>query len=147
MKKLLKALFSVLFATTMVLPVEALANPVQEFDEIVEECEAQPSESDNYSLTFLKGDFSSQLAKIDTKDQPEYLVIFISDPDRKIVKNAQVVTTIIDQNGSQMMRRARAFKGGYLIDTGQLTSGQYRVEAEIVTNGWLLTDEFNLQQT
>ena len=147
MKKFFKALFSVLFATIMVLPIEALANPVQEFDEIIEEREAQPSESDNYSLTFLKGDFSSQLARTDTKGQPEYLVIFISDSDRQIVKNAQVVTTIIDQNGSQRMCRARAFKGGYLIDTGQLMPGQYRVEAEIVTNGWLLTDEFNLRQT
>jgi hypothetical protein len=79
-------------------------------------------------------------------DQFATLVMFISNPDGKIVKDAQVVTTIIDQNGGQVMRRARPLKGGYLIDTAHLTPGPYRLEAEIVTNGCLLTDEFLFQK-
>jgi hypothetical protein len=40
------------------------------------------------------------------------------------------------------MRRARPLKGGYLIDTAYLAPGPYRLEAEIITDGQLLTDEF-----
>ena len=72
--------------------------------------------------------------------------MFLSDPDGKIVKNAQVVTTIVDQNGVQQMRRAKPLKGGYLVNTVYLTPGQCRLEAEVVVDGWLLTDEFQFQR-
>jgi len=74
------------------------------------------------------------------------MVMFISDPRGKIVKDAQVVTTVIDYAGRQLMQRALPMKGGYLIDTMQLPPGDYRLEAEIVTSGRLLTDEFVFQK-
>ena len=79
--------------------------------------------------------------------QPEPMLIFITNPEGEIVKDAHVVTSIIGQNGFQVMRRARLFKGAYLIDTARLTPGNYRLEAEVVTSGWLLTDEFSFQYT
>jgi hypothetical protein len=68
--------------------------------------------------------------------------LFISDRDGKIIKDAQVITTIIDAHGNQRSGRALPTKGGYLIAVDQLAAGQYRVETEIVTIGQILTDEF-----
>jgi hypothetical protein len=146
MKKLIQALCSVFFVTTMALPAGALANTAEEVKDSAEEQAVQSPEADDYHLAFLSGDFGLQFARTRMADQFATLVMFISNPDGKIVKDAQVVTTIIDQNGGQVMRRARPLKGGYLIDTAHLTPGPYRLEAEIVTNGCLLTDEFLFQK-
>jgi hypothetical protein len=37
-------------------------------------------------------------------------------------------------------------KGGYMIAIDHLSTGQYRVEAEIVTKDQLLTDEFRFNK-
>ncbi len=145
MKKISKALFSVFFATTMALPATVMADPAQEFDSTAEEEVNQLSEDENYNLAFLTGDFSMQFSRAGMTDQYGTLVMFLSGPDGKIVKDAQVVTTIIAQDGAQQMLRARPLKGGYMVDTAHLAAGQYRLETEIITNGWLLTDEFHFQ--
>ena len=146
MKKLSKAVCSVLFATSMALPANALANPNPEFDDAAEEQVAQPCEDDQYNMAFLTGDFDMYYAKAGMTDQIGTMVMFLSGPDGKIIKDAQVVTTIIAANGTQQMRRARATKGGYLIDTANLSPGQYRLEAEIITAGRLLTDEIHFRK-
>ncbi|MGK2945856.1 MAG: hypothetical protein ACSLFC_14095 [Desulfuromonadales bacterium] len=146
MKKLIQALCSVFFVTAMVLPSDALANSAEEYKETSEEQAVQTGKADDYHLAFLSGDFGLQFNRTQMTDQFETLVMFISNPDGKVVKDAQVITTVIDQNGTQLMRRARPLKGGYLIDTAHLAPGPYRLEAEIVTNGWLLTDQFIFQK-
>lgn len=146
MKKLSKAVCSVLFATSMALPANALANPNPEFDEATEEQVAQPCEDDQYNTAFLTGDFDMYYAKAEMTDQIGTMVMFLSGPDGKIIKDAQVVTTIIASNGTQQMRRARPTKGGYIIETAHLSPGQYRLEAEIITAGRLLTDEIHFRK-
>ncbi len=147
MKKILKGLCSVLFSMTIAVPVDTLATSIQGFEGTVEEQKVQSCESYDYSLTFLPGDFGLRLVMADITGQPESMVIFITSPEGKIVKDAQVVTSIIGQKGFQIMRKAHPFNGAYLISTELLTPGHYRLEAEIVTSGQLLTDEFSFQYT
>lgn len=146
MKKLSKAVCSVLFATTMAFPANALANPNQEFDDAAEESVSQPLEEDLYNMAFLTGDFGLHYSKAGITDQIGTMVMFLSGPDGKIVKDAQVITTIVAQDGTQQMHRARPMKGGYFIETAHLSPGQYRLEAEIITAGRLLTDEIYFQK-
>lgn len=146
MKKLSKAVCSVLFATTMAFPANALANPTREVDDAAEEQISRSFEDEHYNLAFLTGDFDLHYSKAGMTDQIGTMVMFLSGPDGKIVKDAQVVTTIIGENGAQQMRRARPTKGGYLIDTAQLSPGRYRLEAEVITAGHLLTDEIHFQK-
>ena len=147
MKNFFKTLLSIFCAMTVAAPTAVLATTGQEFEEISEECEARSADADEYSLTFLNADFGLSQDRTDIRDQAESLVIFIADPYGKIVKDAQVVTTIVGPRGSQLMRRAHPYKGGYVINTQALASGKYRLEAEIITNGSLLTDEFNFWRT
>lgn len=146
MKNLFKALCSVFFVTTMAFPADALTSPAEEVDEATEKQAAQTATSDNYHLAFLTGDFGLQHAGSDASRQVGPLVMFLSGPDGKIVKEAQVVTTIIDACGNQSMQRARPLKGGYLVETAHLAPGQYRLETEIIVDGWLLTDEMTFQK-
>jgi hypothetical protein len=142
MKKFIQALCSVFFVTTMALPADALTNSTEELRDASEEQAVEPVIVDDYHVAFLSGDFGLQFSRIPMTDQFATMLMFISNPGGKVVKDAQVVTTIIDQNGAQLMRRARPLKGGYLIDTAYLAPGPYRLEAEIITDGQLLTDEF-----
>jgi hypothetical protein len=147
MKKVFRTIISILFTIAMTSPSGALATTVQEVEETVDERETKVFDCEEYSLIFLTGDFELSLSRSNVVDQAGSLVLFLTNPDGKIIKDAQVVTTIVGQNGSQIMHRARPFKNAYLIDTGQLMPDRYRLEAEIVTNGRLLTDEFFFQHT
>ncbi len=142
MKKFIQALCSIFFVTTMAVPADALVNSAENLKETSEEHAVQSVSADDYHVAFLSGDFGLQFSRMPMTDQFATMLMFISNPDGKVVKDAQVVTTCIDQNGAQLMRRARPLKSGYLIDTAHLTPGPYRLEAEIITNGQLLTDEF-----
>jgi len=146
MKKLCKALCSLLFATAIALPVNTMASSPQESDDTADEQVTSPAEEEAFNVAFLNGDFGLHYSREGMADQLGTLLMFLCGPDGKIVKNAQVITTIIDQNGTQTMRRARPLKGGFLIDTERLLPGQYRLEAEIITAGWLLTDELHFQK-
>jgi hypothetical protein len=143
MKKIIQVLCSIFFATTLSLPVDALANPVEELDDDLESCTAQHAESDSYHLALVTGDFGLQLASTATAHRSDHPILFISDPAGKIVTDAQVITTIIEPNGVQTMNRAWPVRSGYLLSTNHLSSGRYLIEAEIITNGCLLTDTFS----
>lgn len=119
---------------------------IEEFGNANEKRVSPLFKSDNFNLTLLTGGFSLLLFKTGFLDQLGTLVMFLGDPDGEIVKDAQIITTIIDQSGTQQIRRARPLNGGYQIKTADLKSGQYRLEVEIVTYGWLLTDEFYFQK-
>jgi hypothetical protein len=146
MKKVIKAVCSALCVTAMAMPASALASSVNELEDNIEDSTVQQDQSDDYNLAFVTGDFGLQFAVTDPNQPLGAMVMFISDHKGKIVKDAQVVTTVIDHAGGQMMQRARPLKGGYLIDTMHLPPGHYRLETEIVTNSRLLTDEFVFQK-
>lgn len=147
MKKLIQVLCSVFFATTMSLPVDALANSVEDRTDTMEEQMAEPSEPDSYHLVLVAGDFGLQPIHSEKPAQFGLPLIYITDPMGKMVKNAQIVTTIISPDGDQLMNRAIPFRGGYIVFTNHLLAGRYRVEAEVVTDGLLLTREFNFVNT
>jgi hypothetical protein len=146
-KTLLKTLFTFFLALTMSTPTEVLANPAPELNDVVEEGDVYSAEPDegNYTMMFLRSDFGMSLDKKNISDQVGSLVMFIANPEQKIVKNAQVVVTLISQSGEQTMTRARPYKGGYFISTDSLLPGRYRLEAEVLTEGWLLTDQFHFE--
>ncbi len=144
MKKFFKTFLPVFFAVTMTTPGGALAATFQEFEEPVEEQEIK-SDYDGYNLTFLKADLNLTLNRTDLADDDGTLVVFITNADGKIVKEAQVITTIIGSDQSQLTNRAQPYKGGYVINTKALSPGKYRLEAEIITEGLLVTDEFIFQ--
>jgi len=146
MKKIIQALCSLFFVSTMVLPADAAVNLAEEYDDPGGESAVEPSTPDKYQMAFLTGDFGLIYAGPEDTKHPESLVMFINKPDGDIIKDAQVVTTIIDQSGSQVMRRALPFKGGFLVFTDYLQPGPYRLEAEIIADGLLLTDEFHFQK-
>lgn len=147
MKNILKALFSLLFALSMATPAPALARTDQELDERSEERVTHSLDAGDYTLAFVKGDFKLSVDRAEVADQADALLVFITNPHGKLVRDAQVVTTIIGPGQAPVMDRARAYKGGYLINTAALTPGRYRLEAEIITDGWLLTDQFTFLHT
>lgn len=147
MKKIFKAVLSIFFALTLTSPAETLANAPLELEDECEKRESHACSPDHYQLTFLRADFGLSLDRNDVTDQGGALMMFVANPAGKIVRDAQVVTTIVAEDGRQIMARAQAYKGGYLVDTWGLASGRYRLETEIITNGWLLTDEFLFRKT
>lgn len=141
MKKIIQLLCSLLFATSISCPAEALVAPAEaSMDTKVEEyVEVKPSE--DYQINLLKVDLG-ELGRELSQDRQTQQILFVNDSRGKVVKDAQVVTTLISPNGHQIMMRAWPFVGGYLVPTGNLPAGQYRMEVEAATNGQLLTDEF-----
>jgi hypothetical protein len=131
----------------MLFMTNTLPCSIEEPANIDEKREPPPSEPDNFNLTLLDGGFSLLIFKTGFLDRPGTLVIFLGDPDGEIIRDAKIITTIIDQNGIQQMRGAQPLAGGYGVKTAHLRPGQYRLEVEIVTYGWLLTDEFCFQVT
>lgn len=143
MKSIIKALFSVFVALTISSPIESHANPVLELNDVAEEEEVRATESDaeDYTMMFLQPDFGLSLGRNTASDQADSLMMFMTSPESKTVKNAQVVVTFISQTGEQTMARARPHKGGYFIPTASLDPGRYRLETEVIAGGWLLTDQ------
>ena len=97
-------------------------------------------------LFFVKSDLGVQEASLEAGEPIHILHLFITGMDGKIIKNAQVVITIIDQQGNQQANRALPFKGGYILSIDQLATGQYLVETEILTKGQLLADVFRFNK-
>lgn len=149
MKNLFKTIFSVLFALALTSPVEALASPCLDSNDFTEEERTYSSESrnDNYVIRFLRSDFCLISGKGDMSDQADSLMMFMTNPKGKIVKDAQVVVTTVSQSGQQIMSRALPYKGGYFINTEDLTPGYHRLDLEIITDGWLLTDQFHFEHS
>jgi hypothetical protein len=146
MTKLCKALCSLFFATTIAFPGTVLASTNQETDDTADELVAGSGEEGTYNLAFLNGDFGLHKSRAAVHEQCGTMLVFLCGPQGKIVKDAQVVTTIVDQHGNQTMHRARPLKGGYLVDTEHLAPGPYRLETEIITAGRMLTDELHFHK-
>ncbi|WP_432822179.1 hypothetical protein [Trichloromonas sp.] len=75
------------------------------------------------------------------------LNLAVRHPDGSLVKNAQVVVTLIDRQGRHRLTRARVENNGYRVDTGPHAAELCRVETEIITGGQLLTDHFLINPT
>jgi hypothetical protein len=120
-------------------------SPSKEFDDADEERNT-PLESGNFKQALLAGGFEMLLFNTHLKGKLGTMVMFLGDPGGELVKDAQVITTIVGQSGIQQMCRARPRKGGYLIETEHLKFDKYRLEVEIVTDGWFLTAEFYFQK-
>ena len=134
-------MLSIFFALTLTSPAEALTNAPLELEDECEKRESHACSPDLCQLLFLRANFGLSLDRNDVTDQGGALMMFVANQAGKIVRDAQVVTTILAEDGRQIMARAQAYKGGYLVDAWGLASGRYRLETEIITNGWLLTDE------
>lgn len=150
MKKHYKYMGLAICGLSIALVGNTLATPVGKSFENLEEQTDQPAamnagEKDCH-LFFLKRDLGLQEASMEAGEPVNTFHLFITGADGKIIKNAQVITTIIDQQGSQQTSRALPFKGGYLIAIDQLTTGSYLVETEIVTKGQLLTEQFRFNK-
>ncbi len=147
MKKLIKILCSIFLASTISAPIDTLARIGEDMNEANEEHIGQVSESDNYHISLVVGDFGLLQARAATTLHSDSPIMFVRSPAGKIVKDAQVVTTIINSDGAQTMCQALPSRSGYLVPTAHLLPGSYLIEAEIVTNGWLLTDIFHYVKT
>lgn len=148
MKKILRVVCSLLFATNMSLPADVVASETDDLTADDQELAIEATESGNYHLSLVVGNFGLLEHRDAAPGYADPPLIFVTDPKGKIVKNAQVVTTITTPNGDrQITSRAWPFKGGYLIPTHELAPGDYFVETEIVTGGRLLTDMFSLKKT
>jgi hypothetical protein len=147
MKNIFRIICSLIFATSVTLPADVLATEIDEADPDGQEIAAESAVSDQYQLSLVVGDFgllSQRENDLSFSDSP---LIFVSDPTGKIIKNAQVVTTIVAVDGTcENMHRAWPFRGGYLVPTNDLPAGRYFVEAEIITDGRLITDLFTLEK-
>jgi len=130
----------------MICRANALPEPLDGFPNACLKRLKSPAVPDIYNLRPLSGDFSLLFWNAGLSDQTGALVFFLGAPDGEIVNNALVIATIVDQGGVQQMFRARPRKGGYLVEAAHLKRGQYRLEIEIVTRGWLLTDELHFHK-
>lgn len=97
-------------------------------------------------LFFVKANLSLQEAGLEAGDPINTLHLFVTGPNGKIIKNAQVVTNIIDQQGNQQLSRALPFKGGYLLDIAHLAPGPYLVETEILASSQFLGKLFRFNK-
>ena len=93
-------------------------------------------------LFFVKRDLALQVAGMNAGDPIDTLHLFITDPQERLIKDAQVIVTVIDDRGCQQSSRALPMKGGYQVAIGHLPAGRYLVETEIIGDGRLLTDLF-----
>lgn len=150
MKKHLKTFGFVLCSLSLSLSGNALATKPEELQDYAEEqtdlFERHNEESKDCHLFFLKNNLSLQAASMDAGDPINTFHLFVTGMDGKIIKNAQVVTNIIDENGNQQLSRALPFKGGYLLAIDHLVFGQYLVETEILIKGQLLTEMFRFNK-
>ena len=126
------------------LPGSVLANPngffFEEAKDFVAEKDLRADEE--CRLAYLTGEFKLVPVSLKAAEPVGTLVLYLSGRDGKIVKDAQVIATIIDERGNQQATRAQPYKYGYLVEIDHLPIGAYRVETEIVTAGQLFTEEF-----
>lgn len=113
----------------MALPAEAMPDHATDDDNH----QIHASTSEGYRLSFAYAGANASALRLS-----------VSRSDGSAVKDAQVVIALIDHRGRQHRARAAAEHGGYRIDTAPLAAELCRVEAEIITDGQLLTDHFHI---
>ena len=150
MKKRITLFCSTFCFLSATLPGSVMATPVEELLDPVEEQAEQCTEGENreggHHLVFVTADFRLETVSMEAGAPIGTLILYVSDKDGKIIKDAQVITTIIDGQGNQQSDRALPYKCGYLVGVDQLPIGEYLVETEIVTGGQLLTEEFRFNK-
>ena len=147
MRKLMKAFCSTVCVMSLAMPADVMADPTADADDIMEDHFNIPDDGEDYCMVFTRGEFDAENMSTEPAERSGSMVLFISRPDGRLVTDAQVITTLIDSQGTQTMSRARQFLGGYLIASTQLPPGSYRMEAEVITDSRLLTNEFTFKKT
>ena len=147
MKKPIRLVGLALCSLSITVAGDALATPAEEASRYSEEqITGKDGGEKECHLFFVKNDLSLKEASLEAGDPVNTLHLFVTDTNGKIVKNAQVVTNIIDRHGNQQLTRALSFKGGYLLDIAHLASGSYLVETEILAKGRFLGDIFRFNK-
>jgi len=150
MKKQFELVGLVVCFLIIMLAGNALPIPTEETLENLEEqadkSTARDEREKDCRIFFVKSDLGVQEASMDAGEPISSLHLFVTGTDGKIIKNAQLVTNIIDQQGNQQGNRALPYKGGYILAIDHLATGQYLVETEIVTKGQLLSDVFRFNK-
>lgn len=150
MKKPFKLLGVALCSLSISVAGNALASPEEALafnDGPANRSAQNEEEKRDCNVFFVKDNFSIQLASMHPGEPVNTFHMFVTDHDGKIVKNAQVVTTIIDKHGHQQLCRAIPYKGGYLLAIEHLAPGEYTVEAEIVAKNHLMVDMFRFAKS
>jgi len=143
MRKWTKLICSAFCFLNITLPGNVLATNLDDQIENSEDQTEQFSQEDKeHLLTFMTADSNLHEVSMQAGQPIESLHLFLADTSGKIIKDAQVITTLIDQDGNHKASRATPYKCGYFVATDQLPAGSYRVETEIVARGQLWTDEF-----
>jgi len=126
-----KILLCLACVANMALPAEAMPDPTTDDNQ-----QLHTSTSEGYQLSFARDGANASILKL-----------AIRHPDGSAVDDAQVVIALIDGQGRHQLARAAADRDGYRIDTGTLAAELCRVEAEVITDGQLLTDHFRIVPT
>jgi hypothetical protein len=127
-----RIILCIAYVASMALTADAMPARVADDDSR----EIHASTSEGYRLRFaLDG------------SNPTALKLAVSRTDGSPVKDAQVVITLIDRQGRQHLTRAGAGENDYRVDTNALAAKLCRVEAEVITDGHLLTSHFRIDPT
>jgi len=142
-KKWLKAVCSAFCFLNIALLGTALATPLDERLDTSEERNEQASQDDHaIHLAFVSGNFDLQGVSMHPGEPVRSLLLYLGGPEGRVMTDAQVITTLIDASGGHYTCRATPYKCGYFADIAPLPAGRYRVEAEIIANAQLWTEEF-----
>lgn len=115
----------------MALPADAM--PGRNTDD--ETIQVHDSDTDGYRLNFALSGPNASILKL-----------AVNRPDGSPVNDAQVVIALIDRQGRQYLTRAAANADGYQVSAAHSSWDIYRIEAEVITGGQLLTDHFHVIQ-
>ncbi len=127
-----RIIFCLTYVASMALTADAM--PARVADDDIRQVHASTSEG--YRLNFAQNGANATVLKL-----------AVSRPDGSPVNDAQVVIALIDRQGRQQLTRATAEGNGYRVDTGPLATELCRIEAEVITDGLLLTDHFRIDPT
>jgi len=133
------------FATNLTLPVDAVAVEIDSATDKDNSVRTETANDEDYQFAMLMNACNLFHAEEEVAIA-EPALIMVTDPQGRVVSDAQVVANLIDTaNGSQIMVRAWPYRSGYLVPTQNLSYGRYLVETEIVTNGRFLSKLFSLE--
>lgn len=143
MKKWPKVICSAFCFLNIALPGNVLATT---FETNEDQTESVSQEEKDHLLTFMTEDSRLRAVSLHAGTPINALHLYLADASGSIIKDAQLITTIIDQEGRYLASRATPYKCGYFVAIDQLPPGQYHVETEIITPGQLWTDEFTFNK-